>query len=603
MRCYVALLIISSLCLGCGKSAPPNAAPAGGSAPPQVGIPSTPSTPGDVVATVLGQPINRSDCLSKSQGIGSVDVGIHRLVLGLLMDEFSQSQELSLTQQEIDSFWSTLRASAARANPDPTKPLPEPAFDEAKIQTRLKQVQEQLAAADVSRLEKLTLQGQERMLQKALELKSPAAILAYENLLPMRIEAALYKKYGGKVVARQISMQAAGAYFKLAEEAQANGKLKFHDEALKQIFWKHLQDDLAHPEIPPERIDFSLPAWMQIAATMPAKISPTAAPSPVAVTNSASATDPGMLAKFSGVWRTTIERKPSKWQPEGGKFIVLENTQSVLKGRYLLGREHSQPDGKKALWLMTYDAERNAYPFWMFDSAGLLGGRWELTWDPTSNTATGRATDTPAAWTSHGTNRFPEANTNIVNYWMKDETGTLLMEAHAEKNRQSDEAGSAILADWSRSVPASDLPAELKIFDPLNGTWDAVTVSRPAVWTPKEVRLTSVVTREWVLNNRFVLDRSQQADGQESLALFGFDPQSREYRTWWFHSEGGRDTSRGTWDAATETFSFRTEPEQGRESYSTMRVITPNQHEWQIKVTDAAGKVYYDSTITVTRRQ
>ncbi|MDA1229722.1 MAG: hypothetical protein O2856_03020 [Planctomycetota bacterium] len=101
---------------------------------------------------------------------------------------------------------------------------------------------------------------------------------AYENLLPLRLEAALYKKYGGKVVARQISLQAAGAYLKLAEEAQTNGGLVFHDEALEQAFWKRLQDDLAHPEVSPERVDFSLPAWMQFPAMIPPASGPSTVP-------------------------------------------------------------------------------------------------------------------------------------------------------------------------------------------------------------------------------------------------------------------------------------------------------------------------------------
>lgn len=267
MHSKSAILVLSCLVIGCNRpSGPPQTrqTAASSSQPPAAGpAAATPTAPADVVATVLGQTIRRNDCLSRVQGVGSVDVGIYRLVLGLLMEDFSKSQSITLTDDEIDALWKVMRAAAERSNPDPSKSLPEPAFDEAAVQSRMKQAQDKLAAADVPLLEKLALQSQVRLLQRGLEQKSPASLFAYEQLYPLRLEAALYKKYGGKVVARQISIQAAGAYLKLAEEAQANGQLKFHDESLKQSFWKQLNDDLAHPEVPPERVDFSLPAWLQ----------------------------------------------------------------------------------------------------------------------------------------------------------------------------------------------------------------------------------------------------------------------------------------------------------------------------------------------------
>jgi hypothetical protein len=154
-----------------------------------------------------------------------------------------------------------------------------------------------------------------------------------------------------------------------------------------------------------------------------------------------------LFSHFIGVWKSMGQVKPTKNAPAGGKFTVQETTRSALKGSYILSREHSHPDGKKSLWLMTLDKTRNTYLFWMFDSSGLLGGQWELTWNNATTTATGRATDTPPGWTSHGTNRFPDRNTNKVNFWMKDEMGSPLFEVNLEKKRQPELAGHAMDAD------------------------------------------------------------------------------------------------------------------------------------------------------------
>ncbi len=601
------LIILLGVLVGCSVTSVPDApdAKASKASTPEKGSAALSSSVSSshVVATILGQPVKRSDCVGRSAGIGSEEVGIYAVVFRLLMDDFSKSQSVSLTDEEIDAFWKALRAGAERANSG--QPTIEPAFDETAVRMRLTQAQEKLKAADLPLLDRITLQSQVTGLERALELKSPAAMTAYEHLLPLRLEAALYKKYGGKVVARQISMHASGAYLKLAEEAQANGKLVFHDEALKQAFWKRLNDDLANTEVPPERVDFSLPVWMQGLAHLPpnsttANTSPTA--TPTGATTNGPVGDPGILKHFTGVWSTISEVKLSE-SPSGGKFTVKEVTEPVLKGRMILGHEQSAPDGRKSLWLMGWDAQRNVAPFWLFDTSGLLGAQWESKWDAASSTATGRSVSLPSGWTSQGTNRFTDRNTNLVDIWIKDDMGKLVFDAHAEKERQPDETAAAVLAEWSQSVREPDRPGELQVLDELIGTWDAVTVARPAEWTPQETRMTSVVTRKWILNERVVLDLSTHANGDESLSLFGVDSQSREYRTWWFNSEGHRNSTRGTWDAATRTFSFRTEPDEGRVTRSTVRLISPDKHEWQIKVTDTAGKVYFDSTITVTRRQ
>jgi hypothetical protein len=183
-------------------------------------------------------------------------------VLQLLIDDFSKAQQLKLSPDEIEAFEDAMRAAAKRAAASQSQPIPEPAYDEDVVQGKLREVREKLAAAD-SLLEKLTLQGQEQALERAIELKSRFAVAAYEHLLPLRLEAGLYKRYGGKVVARQISLQAAGARLALAEQAQTGGQLVFHDEALKQAFWRRLRDDCSHPAVPPERVDFSLPVWLQ----------------------------------------------------------------------------------------------------------------------------------------------------------------------------------------------------------------------------------------------------------------------------------------------------------------------------------------------------
>ena len=71
------------------------------------------------------------------------------------------------------------------------------------------------------------------------------------------------------MVGLQSSLLPAGALAKLVQDAESAGKLVFHDEELKRSFHAKLDRDYALPEVPPERVDFSLPLWMQGPAPSP----------------------------------------------------------------------------------------------------------------------------------------------------------------------------------------------------------------------------------------------------------------------------------------------------------------------------------------------
>jgi hypothetical protein len=310
-----------------------------------------------------------------------------------------------------------------------------------------------------------------------------------------------------------------------------------------------------------------------------------------------------VLQRFVGVWDLKTTLKPAKWHPEGGEFTGKESTVWALKDRIIMIRDVSQPDGKKGLFIATYDPQQDAYPFWGFDSKGLLGGQWLLKWNPDTSATVGRSVDSPAAWTSGAQNRFPDGKTNLVSYWMRDENGELLMEGSGRKDRLPADREAEIVAAWKKHEPAADLPAELKVLDRMIGTWDTVSIQKPAEWTPEGGRTTAKVKREWILDGRLVMDTSLHGDGQESIALVGYDPGQKVYRSWWFNSLGHRNDSRGQWNEAAQTLSYRTDLADGKSMQSSVRFAEENQEVWEFKVTDAAGKVYFDMDITASRRK
>ena len=309
-----------------------------------------------------------------------------------------------------------------------------------------------------------------------------------------------------------------------------------------------------------------------------------------------------VLGRFVGSWHTEVTVKPSASSPDEAKGTVNEYTAWALKNRFVLGREISQLEGVKSLWLMKHDPDSNSYPFWFFNSKGVLGGEWSGTWNEASKTWTARATDTPKGWTSRGTNHFPDTKSNHVAVWMKDESGTLQLDTEARKTRQPDEAGKKTLAAWTKTEkPDTPLSPEIKVLERLIGTWDVVAVSKPTEWTPKEVRTTSKVTRTWVLDRSFVLDTSKASDGHEGMSLITYDSRQKAYRSWWFSSKGHTSKSTGQWDSVTETMSARSDYGNGIRSRLITRFIDENHHDVRVVTTDGDGKLYFDTKWTLKR--
>ena len=309
-----------------------------------------------------------------------------------------------------------------------------------------------------------------------------------------------------------------------------------------------------------------------------------------------------VLRRFVGSWKISGIAKPSKWSPEGGEIAAQESAVWALKKRLVLIREVDEANKRKALWITTYDAKQKAYPFWGFDSKGLAGAEWRQTWDASINKMTGKATDLQPGWTSAGQNHFTDADTNVLDHWIKNDNGELMLHHVAKKERLPAKSEAAIAAAWLKNVPADDRPAELKVLERMIGTWDDVSIQKPAVWTQKSGRVTAKITRQWILDGRLIMDRSILSDGTENLALFGFDPQSKVYGLWWFNSEGHHNVATGSWNDKSQTISYVTKLDDGKTWRSSLRFANRNHEVWDFKVTDADGKVYFDMDSIVTRR-
>ncbi len=157
-----------------------------------------------------------------------------------------------------------------------------------------------------------------------------------------------------------------------------------------------------------------------------------------------------------------------------------------------------------------------------------------------------------------------------------------------------------VAAFSSAAEPTASKPPELKVLERLVGTWDSESVSRVAEWTPVEAHAKGVLTRDWVLDGRFVQEKAKQSDG-DAIVMFSFDVERKAYRWWLFNAHGHAMETQGQWDETTKTFTF-TSDVSGLTNTSTIRFINEDSHKWTAVVKDAKGKVFYDGEGKCTRR-
>ena len=80
-----------------------------------------------------------------------------------------------------------------------------------------------------------------------------------------KINQALYRQYGGRIIFQQGGPEPLDAYHTLLDESRARGDFSIADPALEAAFWHYYQTDTLHSFYPPgsreEEQVFAVPPW------------------------------------------------------------------------------------------------------------------------------------------------------------------------------------------------------------------------------------------------------------------------------------------------------------------------------------------------------
>ena len=285
------------------------------------------------------------------------------------------------------------------------------------------------------------------------------------------------------------------------------------------------------------------------------------------------------LQHYHGTWDVAVT---------GNEFSKGESTARwILDGRFLeqAGVMHSK-DGKEigVATLFTFDTTKKTYRSWMFFSTGSVS-QAEMTWDAKSKTMTSLTRPNADGVRSTVTADFSEAGKERWKFIFADRDGNAAGEMSGVNTLRKE----AVATTKPTVVKeASDRSVELKVLDRFLGTWRTEYRMPKAEWTPEEKRGSAelVYTRE--LGGQFIRERGTHSDQTTATLLLTFDAKKKNYRGWWFNSQGNTSESTGRWDEKSNTL-FWTGVEPNEFNGTSQHQFSDGKYDWKVLVQDKQG--------------
>jgi len=206
-------------------------------------------------AQVLGTEIRTSD-----------PEELRYLVLRALTDRYAAEHGIEVTPDEIDGYLARIAAIAEQ--------------DRRERDARLAEIERQLAVPALGDDQRAALTAErERLQQLGRDLDSVTATpqeaaeeaqarrtVAAAFVRQWKLNRALYRDYGGRIIFQQGGPEPLDAYRRFLEEQQKRGAFAIADSELEAAFWRYYRDDTIHSFYPAgsaeEAKAFQTPWWL-----------------------------------------------------------------------------------------------------------------------------------------------------------------------------------------------------------------------------------------------------------------------------------------------------------------------------------------------------
>lgn len=216
-----------------------------------------PLTRAPVVATALGEEVRASSAEEMQETI-----------LDRLFREYASEHDIAAKPTEIQAWIDGIE----RARNE----------DRSEKEARLTELQGELQAEDLSATERASLESEVAQLEGFLEALDQGSDLTAEESAQLedmeramarsiierwKLNRALHREYGGRVIFQQLGPEPIDAYRDFLEQQQAEGAFAILEPEFENGFWRYFTDDSIHSFLEPgsdaEAKAFEVPPWEQ----------------------------------------------------------------------------------------------------------------------------------------------------------------------------------------------------------------------------------------------------------------------------------------------------------------------------------------------------
>lgn len=192
-----------------------------------------------VTATVLGSALQSRDPQE-----------LQYLIIQPLLDRYADSQGITVSAEELATYQAAKqrfmeedrrRREMRRAELAARRKAEAFADKQREALSRELEVLEQLAAAEKD----------EASDADDPEIKTYAEEVARSFILRWKVNRALYRQYGGRIIFQQAGPEPFDAYRKFLEEHAEKGNFRIFDAGMEQEFWRYFTNDAMHQFYPP----------------------------------------------------------------------------------------------------------------------------------------------------------------------------------------------------------------------------------------------------------------------------------------------------------------------------------------------------------------
>ena len=213
--------------------------------------------PGEIVARIHKKPVLRVDAPDGNALLGRV--------LQVLLDEFAKEKKVEVTREEIAAYNEKIAAGMQRSRKEwevQVISLREELRGDLAAETR-KQKQKELETIE-GILKSLAAQDTFNR-EHPSEVKRAGEEVTSTVLRNYKINQALWKEYGGRVIFQQFGPEPLDAYRSLLLEHQKKGTFEILDKSFEQAFWKYVNDEAMHSFFPEEQARWAMTKawWME----------------------------------------------------------------------------------------------------------------------------------------------------------------------------------------------------------------------------------------------------------------------------------------------------------------------------------------------------